>query len=265
MKINVVLVVLLFSLPITSLGQNQAPVVDLSSSVPEINSLSDVALTEMDSSESERSLDAYDRSRALLEEVRMLRGMVEELNYELTQVKQRQMDDYLDIDRRLSGLAAGGAIASSGVRPLPQAVARATIDEGVVRDNGSVGDDFADMKISYDRASNLLLKKRDIGGAAAAFKQHVADYPSSPYSANAYYWLGEIYLLQGQDELARQSFSVVVEQYAGHSKALDASFKLGKIYHQLGDLERSRELLEMTAGRTGGAAVKAQSYLDNNF
>ena len=41
MKINVVLVVLLFSLPITSFGQNQAPVVDLSSSVPEINPLSD--------------------------------------------------------------------------------------------------------------------------------------------------------------------------------------------------------------------------------
>ena len=265
MKIRVVLVVLFLSLPIVAFGQNRAPVVDLSSASPEINPPSNIILTELDSDDPDPSLDVYDRSQALLEEVRLLRGMVEELNYELSQVKQRQMDDYLDIDRRLSGLAEGAAVASSGVRPKPQVGAGATSGPRRALVKGPVGDEVADMKISYDSASNLLLKKRDIDGAAAAFKQHVADHPSSPYSAKAYYWLGEIHLLQGQDELARQSFSVVVEQYAGHSKSLDASFKLGKIYHQLGDLERSRELLEMTAQSTGGAAVKAQSYLDNNF
>jgi len=265
MKKHVLLAVLLLSLSIAAFGQTQAPVVDLSSASPEINPPSGIRSTELDSDESESSLDAYDRSQALLEEVRLLRGMVEELNYELSQVKQRQMDDYLDIDRRLSSLTAGAAAASSGVRPIPQAGTRAANVTGRALEKGPAGGDVADMKISYDSASNLLLKKRDIDGAAAAFKQHVADYPSSSYSANAYYWLGEIHLLQGQDELARQSFSVVVEQYAGHSKALDARFKLGKIYHQLGDLERSRELLEMTAQSNGGAAVKAQSYLDNNF
>ena len=265
MKIYIFLVALLLSLPIVAFGQTQAPVVDLSRAVPEINPPSEITSTELDPDESESSLDVYDRSQALLEEVRMLRGMVEELNYELSQVKQRQMDDYLDIDRRLSGLTAGAAVASSGLRAMPQARARDDIVSRRALDKGPAGDEVDDMKISYDSASNLLLKKRDIDGAAAAFKQHVADHPSSPYSANAYYWLGEIYLLQGQDELARQSFSVVVEQYVGHSKSLDASFKLGKIYHQLGDLERSRELLEITAQSTGGAAVKAQSYLDNNF
>ena len=50
-----------------------------------------------------------------------------------------------------------------------------------------------------------------------------------------------------------------------HGKAMDASFKLGKIYHQLGDDKRARELLEIAAQSTGGAAKKAQSYLNNNF
>ena len=91
------------------------------------------------------------------------------------------------------------------------------------------------------------------------------DFPASPYVANAYYWLGEIYLLQGQDELARQAFTAVVEQHVGHSKTMDASFKLGKIYHQLGDNKRARELLEIVTKSTGRASRKAQSYLDNNF
>ena len=43
----------------------------------------------------------------------MLRGMVEELNYELQQIKQRQMDDYLDIDRRLSAHCIGQCRQSS--------------------------------------------------------------------------------------------------------------------------------------------------------
>jgi tol-pal system protein YbgF len=121
------------------------------------------------------------------------------------------------------------------------------------------------MKANYDEASDLLLKQRDIEGAALAFKQHIVDFPASPYAANAHYWLGEIYLLQGQDEAARQSFTAVVEEHATHGKAMDASFKLGKIYHQLGDDKRALELLEITAQSGGSAAKKAQSYLNNNF
>ena len=109
------------------------------------------------------------------------------------------------------------------------------------------------------------VKERNLGGAVAAFKQHITDYPSSPYLANAYYWLGEIYLLEGQDELARQAFTMVVEKHPSHGKALDANFKLGKIYHQLGELERARTLLETAAQGAGGASNKAKSYLQNNF
>jgi len=118
---------------------------------------------------------------------------------------------------------------------------------------------------NYAQASNLLLKERDINAAAQAFKQHVIDYPASPYTANAHYWLGEIYLLQGQDEMARQAFTLVVEQHPKHSKAMDATFKLGKIYHQLGEIDRARELLEKASRGTGGAASKAQRYLKTNF
>ena len=121
------------------------------------------------------------------------------------------------------------------------------------------------MKADYDKASGLLLKQRDINGAALAFKQHIVDYPGSPYVPNAYYWLGEIYLLQDQAELSRQSFTAVVDQHPLHNKAMDARFKLGKIYHQLGEDARARQLLETAASSTGGVARKARAYLDNNF
>ena len=46
---------------------------------------------------------------------------------------------------------------------------------------------------------------------------------------------------------------------------MDARFKLGKIFHQLGDNTRARELLEIAATSTGGVARKARAYLETNF
>jgi lipopolysaccharide biosynthesis regulator YciM len=46
---------------------------------------------------------------------------------------------------------------------------------------------------------------------------------------------------------------------------MDSRFKLGKIYHQLGELDRARELLEAAAQSSGNVARKARDYLTNNF
>jgi tol-pal system protein YbgF len=252
-------------------AQNAAPVVDLSGA----NTAAPKVVKEPTAAVG----DSYYKSQMLQNEVRELRGMVEQLSYELQRVKQRQMDDYLDIDRRLSTL-------SSGAIPTPvieDAQAQAGSADTAELPSESIGKPVAttiptavqkpqepsvsseEIAENYAQASNLLLKQRDFNGAVLAFKQHIIDYPASPYIANAHYWLGEIYLLQGQDELARQAFTMVVEHYPTHGKALDANFKLGKIYHQLGEVERARVLLKTAAKGAGGAANKAQSYLKNNF
>ena len=199
-------------------------------------------------------------------EVQELRGLVDTLNFRLQQVKQQQLDDYLDLDRRiaitpqqLKSAARSqlmrpehGSQQHTGPAPRTSALDMATSDSEAI-------------KADYDRASTLLLKQRDMGGAVVAFKAHISEYPQSPYVANASYWLGEIYLLQGLDEEARQEFSRIVDEYAGHNKEMDARFKLGKIYHQLGELARARELLEVAAMSSGAVSSKAKSYLENNF
>lgn len=260
----------------TAVGQTLPPVVDISAvSQPTEEQGSPVVISSAAAAQSER----YYQMQVLQEEVRMLRGMVEELNYQLQQIKQRQMDDYLDIDRRLSAIVSAAAKPEAGVDALAQTSQESVTGAETDMQQSALGSAPAAsqpgmpldpaaralMKANYDQASSLLLKQRDFEGATLAFKQHIVDYPSSPYVANAYYWLGEVYLLQGEDELARQSFTAVVEQHVGHSKAMDASFKLGKIFYQLGNLERAKQLLETAAGSGGGVANKARIYLENNF
>jgi len=224
----------------------------------------------------------YDIMQNLQEEVRMLTGLVEELTYELEQVKQRQLDDYLDLDRRLgvgrqadesnvtdpfitptnpldlmgaqdslTAVVGVDAERDVSVSALPEAL-EFVVDQSLVKDD-------------YSAASKKLLKERDIEGAAIALKRHLETYPGSPFAANAYYWLGEIYLLQGDIELARQSFTNIVERHADHPKAMDSRFKLGKIYFQLGEVERARDLLEQVSKSEGGAAAKARNFLETNF
>ncbi|ETN92652.1 tol-pal system protein YbgF [Gammaproteobacteria bacterium MOLA455] len=222
----------------------------------------------------------YNQSQMIQNEVRELRGLVEQLSYELQRVKQRQMDDYLDLDRRLSALLSGAtpdefAVDADNQTPAviagspDEVIQEQPLEQALDAESQppSIAPIINNQEIAqnYAQASNLLLKERDINAAALAFKQHVIDYPASPYTANAYYWLGEIYLLQGQDEMARQAFTLVVEQHQNHGKAMDATFKLGKIYHQLGETDRALDLLEKASKGTGGAASKAQSYLKNNF
>ena len=284
MNFNTVLCLGLLALPVISVAQDRAPIVDMSTSASadEFVDESFKPKPYKPSAASKMAESRYDLMQGLRDEVRLLRGMVEELKHELQQVKQRQLDDYLDIDRRLGSqsLADDNAYSddqsgsSSAVTPLygepslREGSVESSTDEAVaIPADGLVvlAADDGTVKTDYEAASNKLLKGRDIDGAAAALQLHLDKYPASPYTANAHYWLGEIYLLQRRDELARQSFTTIVEQYPNHPKVMDSNFKLGKIYFQLDQTKLARRYLEKAAASSGGVASKAQSYLDKNF
>ena len=292
MKSPLAVLLTLACFSVTALGQSLTPVVDLNSQSDPAQNMDSTTNVDGADNAGQAAGDRYYQMQVLQQEVQMLRGMVEELNHELQQLKQRQMDDYLDIDRRLSAIVssapansapANNALANNAPANSRPGSSSAALDAKNSTDSSGYSlnpaasnnagaakvaagpSELAEMKANYENASSLLLKKRDINGAALAFKQHVVDYASSPYVANAYYWLGEIYLLQDQAELSRQAFTSVIEQYPLHSKAMDARFKLGKLYHQLGEDARARELLETAATSSGGVAKKALAYLNNNF
>ena len=279
MKLGPRLCVLFLSIPSIAMAQDLVPIVDAAKTSA---SNADSVVTEyMSSPVVELASSRYDIMQNLQEEVRMLRGLVEELSYDLQQVKQRQLDDYLDLDRRLglgsninesavsdrftspvaildsedalAGLASSGTSAGMDVRTSPIGVTSDLVDDQSL------------VKADYNAASKKLLKERDIEGAAVALKMHLETYPGSPFAANAHYWLGEIYLLQGETEFARQAFTNIVERHADHPKAMDSRFKLGKIYFQLGEVDRARNLLEQVAQSPGGAAAKARNFLDKNL
>lgn len=250
-------VVLLLSLSLMlassgALADRRAPVDELKIGQPD----STPQVTEVNQPQA----DMYYQVQVLQEEVRQLRGLLEELSYELKQLKQRQMDDYLDLDRRLSTRGGSAPASQPGANTADPATASGYLSSG----SGAVAASDDAEKDHYSDAY-LLLRDKRMDEAVTAFQQHVQRYPNGNYTANAHYWLGEIYVLKGRLEDARQSFMMVVDNFPTHRKAPDAALGLGKVFHQLGDNAKAREWLEKVAAGNSAAARKARQYLTDNF
>lgn len=213
-------------------------------------------------------MDTYYLLQSLREELRVLRGIMEEQGHTIQQLKQRQVDDYIDLDRRLSGLVAGGVglqSQSSGLvnnSPEPSATASAGVTSTTA--NASAASTSDAGKAAYQKAYGLL-KSGEVEAAKQAFKAYLVKYANGRYVPNGQYWLGEIYMLDQQFQEAGEAFSVVVEQYPAHRKMLDASYKLGKVYHLQGKNEKAKVILMRVAATKSSAGKLAADYLKANF
>ncbi len=195
--------------------------------------------------------------QVLQQEVLQLRGLVEQQSFQIKKLKQQRLDDYLDLDRRLSQLSksgsSGAGASSDNAKP-----------SSVVTPQASVGSAPNEMK-HYRKAMNLVLKERRYDEGAEALKKHLADFPEGRFSANVKYWLGEVYLEKKDLEQSRQWFSRVLNEHPKHNKMHDTQYKLGVVYHMLGDNVKAKEMLEQAAKSNSNAARLATSFLQANF
>ncbi|MCE3251609.1 MAG: hypothetical protein K0Q67_619 [Cellvibrio sp.] len=202
--------------------------------------------------------DVYSQIRALQEEVTLLRGLLEEQSYELKQLKQLQLDNYMDLDRRLSGGArpVPSAAEVSEISPIATAPS-ATATESQLPDSASESDVY---KSAYD-----LLNQKDFDGAVVAFKEHLDRFPGGDFASNSHYWLGKIAMLKKDYPQAKSWFTELIANFPGAAKVPDAQLDLGKVYFLMGDKVKAKSLLSEVAAGSTDAARLAQKFLSDNF
>jgi tol-pal system protein YbgF len=202
--------------------------------------------------------DVYSQIRALQEEVTLLRGLLEEQSYELKQLKQLQLDNYMDLDRRLSGGAR--PVSSAATEDMSPAVATPTADTVSgphLPDSASESDVY---KAAYD-----LLNQKDFDGSVAAFKEHLDRFPSGDFASNSHYWLGKIAMLKKDYPQAKGWFTELIANFPSAAKVPDAQLDLGKVYFLMGDKAKAKSLLSEVAAGSTDAARLAQKFLSDNF
>jgi tol-pal system protein YbgF len=219
-----------------------------------------------------RSLvDMLEQVGELQRQVQQLRGDIEVQNHTLEGLQKRQRDLYLDIDRRLHRLEAGGveapaATTGGGVAPA-SAAAPAAAPAAAAPPAAAVATapalNPAEQRKAYDQALEMLKEGR-YSDAATAFQGFLQQYPNSSYADNAQYWLGEVYYVTRQFPAALAEFDKVLKNYPGSAKAADALLKQGYIQYELKDWAKARALLgEVVKNHPGSTSARlAQERLD---
>jgi tol-pal system protein YbgF len=210
--------------------------------------------------------ETYNQIQSLQQEVSELRALVEEQGHQISRLKQLQLDNYVDLDRRVAILSGGGKSLSDETQPNGDTSAPAI--ETLSSSSTSADTPAAPAVLSEAeeyKAAYELLRQRQIDPSILAFKEYLKKYPSGSFAANSCYWLGEVYLLKNQLPLARDWFTKLLEGYADSNKIPDAKFKLGKVYHLMGDKKRAKVLLDEAAAGSGDSARVAKQYLQDNF
>ncbi len=238
----------------------EIPILDVVSS--EVQDSTQLAIPE-----SNINAQLYLQLQRLQAEVQLLRGQVEDQGQLIKQLEQQRFDDFVALDQRLVRLEGDGLVANNNAAEV---VSNSSSNDAVNASQGEVQSvavvegNESEARLAYDKAY-AVLRRGDFADSKALFNDFLAIYPTSDLAANAYYWLGELAINDGELEIARQRFMAVVNNFPSHRKAVDANYKLGTVYYQLGQPAKSREYFERAAAATGQAASLAQKALESNF
>jgi tol-pal system protein YbgF len=204
----------------------------------------------------DQKTESYNQIQSLQQEISELRALVEEQGHQISRLKQLQLDNYVDLDRRVS-LVSG---SSSAKEQATDVSVESPVSADVSSAPSSGLSEADEYKAAYD-----LLRQRQVDQSLVAFKDYLKKYPNGEFSANSCYWLGEIFLLKSQLPQARDWFAKLLQDFPESNKVPDAKFKLGKVYHLMGDKKRAKPLLDDAATGLGDSARLAKQYLKDNF
>ncbi len=222
-------------------------------------------------------LELVQRVDDLSREVSELRGQMEQQNYDLSGLKKRQRELYLDTDRRLRDLENRSSSAPAATAPsLPSAAVTGTAAAGTpaaapapkpqaappkpvvpaVNVGSTGGATVSDERAAYQKAFDLLKEGR-YERANAAFRDFLKTYPNSSYAGNAQYWLGESLYVSRKFKQAAEEFQRVLKNYPNSNKAPDAMLKLGYTWYELRQFDAARAMLkQLTELYPGSTAAR---------
>jgi tol-pal system protein YbgF len=192
-----------------------------------------------------------------------LRGQIQESQYQLNQVVERQKQILLQMDSLNSGAAAGAAPAA-GADAQSNAGGAATDGQQAAAPATGAPVQSGDANTDYNAAFALVQDKSRQDDAIAAFQNFVKKYPDSTYQPNANYWLGQLNYNKGKKDDAAYYFASVVKNYPKSPKAPDAMLKVGVIMQDKGDAAKAKAVYQQVISKYPGTegAKQAQKRLN---
>jgi tol-pal system protein YbgF len=219
-----------------------------------------------------------DKVQGLQQEVQELRGQLEVQAHDLKLLQQQQLAFYKDLDARVrnepvkvskntptpaldissSNVAnvQGAKIVKENLIPTPLVAAK--VNSTTSRINP------ADEQINY-LAAYELVKAKKYDEAISAMDKFITKYPQGGYTANAQYWLGELYMVKKDYTSAIKHFEIVLQQFPSSSKKAASMLKIGYALADSGKKQDAISRLQQVVKNypDTSTAKLAKSKLDN--
>jgi len=201
------------------------------------------------------NVQLIDKVQNLQQAIQELRGQLEVQAHDLKLLQQQQVAFYKDLDARLGSSSAkstltkpttdismGTAAITTVTDKTPAKLVNTTTLKPqpiipVSRANP------ADEQISY-LAAYELVKSKQYDNALNAMQTFIRKYPQGGYSANAQYWLGELYMVKRDYPNAIAHFDVVLKQFPSSSKSAASMLKAGYAHAATGNNDEAKRRLQ---------------------
>jgi len=230
-------------------------------------------------------VDLVIQIQQLQDEVRTLTGRIEDQTSELENLRDRQRDQYLDLDQRISELRRSSPEARiSGSALTMSAGATTSGTKYTSRSATPPREDIPDVRAPLDTPSSVTalaspdaqaremvasplaekeaynrafqsLKDLKYADSAKRFQSFLQQYPSSEYADNAQYWLGESYYVTRNYDIALEAFQGLISRYPDSPKVADGLLKIGYTHYELKQWDQARAALEQVQQQYPGTTL----------
>lgn len=207
------------------------------------------------------SVETWKIMQSLQEEVRNLRGKLEEQEYAINRLREDLRVRYTDLDQRVVNLGErmekqqASAAAEKAAPPVTIPAVSAPVET-----------------VNIEEEKNAYLAAYDVfrnQGPDKAIPRMLAfttKYPKSTFAPNAHYWLGEFYLNAKTADTAnaRKHFGLVLQNSPDHAKAPAALYKIAMMLDVENKPAEARIKLEELLKRypSSPEAALAQSWIE---
>ena len=216
-------------------------------------------------------VDVMVRVESLQNELQRLVGEIEVQKHTLGEIKKRQRDLYLDIDRRILQIErrSGSTPSSSNNRVSEPQTSSPVRTAPVVRETPSevkvpsVAQPRAVKKkegeqVAYQKAFDLLRALR-YEKATLAFRQFLNDFPDGRYAHIAQYWLAETSYHTRKYSVAVEDYQTLINQYPKSPKRADALLKIGYSQFELKLFAQAKNVLNKLINSYPGTTEAGQA------
>ncbi len=230
---------------------------------------------EQQSQPNNNTADLVIQVQELQSQIAQLQGTIEEQNYQINELQERQKVLYVDIDSRLAELETTGLaqtpntnnelVVDSNVSdnntnstidlgkpklgPIQAPEVRETVD-AQLSTNTLNQVDLSAQSTAVDpaidqayQAAFAQLKAGRFNESARSFEGFIQANPNHDLTDNAYYWLGESYYVTRNYPLALSAFQSLEQKFPLSSKLADSLLKIGYTYHELEDFGQAQQAL----------------------